>query len=111
MKVTFIYIIILVGLITSCDSRYEAVPNLIERDKMVAVISEIELTQALIKLKLSNKDTVNLQELYNQTYETFNISEEQFNNSLAFYCKTPKETEGLYTDAIALLSAKQVQKN
>ncbi len=85
-------------------------PNFIERDKMVEVISEIELTQALIKLTFSNKDTINSQALYDQVYERFNISEEQFNNSLVFYCKSPKEAEGIYIDAIALLSAKQAQK-
>jgi hypothetical protein len=110
MKVKFFYIVIVFGWITSCELEQETVPNIIERDKMVEVISEIELTQALIKLKFSNKDTINSQALYHQVYEAFNISEEEFNNSLVFYCKTPKEAEGIYTEAIALLSAKQPQK-
>lgn len=104
-----IAIIILVGLITSCNPQQEKAPNLIERDKMIEVISEIELTQALIKLKFSKKDTINSKELYHQVYEKFNISEEQFNSSLKFYCKTPKELEAIYAEAIELLSAKQPQ--
>jgi hypothetical protein len=47
--------------------------------------------------------------LYDQIYEEFKISEEEFNNSIEFYCKTPKEAEGLYLEAIEVLSAKQVQ--
>ena len=109
MKLKFIVIIIVVGLITSCESEHTITPDLIERDKMVEVISEIELTQALIKLKFSNKDTINSQELYDQIYEKFKISEEEFNNSLAFYCKTPKQAESLYLEAIEVLTAKQVQ--
>ena len=108
MKLKFIVIIIVVGLITSCESEHAITPDLIERDKMVEVISEIELTQALIKLKF--KDTINSQELYDQIYEQFKISEEEFNNSLEFYCQTPKQAEGLYLEAIEVLTAKQVQK-
>ena len=110
MKLYLKYIIIVFVFLMSCTEEEETLPsNLIEREIMVDVISEIELTQALIKLKFTTQDTLNSQEFYNQVYKEFNITEEQFNKSLAYYCKTPKGTESLYIDAIELLSEKQAK--
>ncbi len=95
----------------SCSEGDNEVPDyLIEREKMVEVISEIELTQALVKLKFTSKDTINSQELYNQVYQKFDISEEQFNKSLAYYAKKPKATEGIYIEAIERLSVEQAER-
>ena len=112
MKLYLIYIVIVFGFLISCTEGEKALPDyLIEREKMVEVIADIELTQALIKLKFSNQDALNSQELYNQVYKEFGISEEQFNKSLVYYCKTPKGTEGVYIDAIERLTEKQVGKD
>ena len=104
------YTIIAFCFLASCKEEAKVLPEyLIERELMFEVVSEIELTQALIKLKFTTQDTINSQELYNQVYKEFNISEDQFNKSLAYYCSTPKGFEGIYIDAIELLSEKQVE--
>ncbi|MDB4534151.1 DUF4296 domain-containing protein [Vicingaceae bacterium] len=110
MKFYLKYTIVVFVLFFSCTEESEkALPDyLIEREKMVEIISEIELTQALIKLKFTTQDTINSQELYNQVYEGFEITEVQFNKSLEYYCKKPKGTESLYIDAIERLSERQV---
>jgi len=101
----------LIFVLISCGEEGAAVPSgIIAEDKMIAVITEIELTQALIKLKFSNRDsTINQQELFNEVYTDFEITEEQFNNSLSFYCKEPKLLEGMYIKVINSLSEKQVE--
>ena len=92
----------------SCEEEKIVPPkNLILEDKMVEVITETELTQALIKLKLSNQDTINKQQLFKQVYADFNISEEQFNNSLAYYAQVPRDLMLIYEDVITKLSEKQ----
>ena len=111
MKFYLTYTLILFGILISCTEQEDSLPDyLIERGKMVEVISEIELTQALIKIKGTTKDTISSQKLYNQVFEEFDISEEQFTKSLAFYCNTPIQVEGLYLDAIERLSERQAEE-
>ena len=97
----------------SCVRKEEQLPkDVISEDKMVDVITEIELTQALVKLKFSNRDsTINQQELFNQVYTDFNITEEKFNNSLSYYCQSPEVIENIYMGVINKLSEKQAQNN
>ena len=58
-------LLILVILISSCGNGRKDIPNeLIPEEDMVKIFTEIELTQALIKLKFSNRDTINQQELF-----------------------------------------------
>ncbi len=98
----------------SCDGdeSSEIPKNVIPEEKMIEVITEIELTQALIKLKFSVPDTtqgsaINKQELFNQVYKSFNTSEEQFNNSLTYYSEHPKLLMEMYIKVINNLSEKQ----
>lgn len=113
MKNLLKYIILLVftSFFLACGDAEEELPaGVIVEDNMIEVITEIELTQALVKLKFSNQDsTVNQQQLFNEVYRDFNVSEEQFNSSLAYYCKDPKLLEGMYVKVINNLSEKQAE--
>jgi hypothetical protein len=94
----------------SCGNNQKKVPeDIIVANEMVEVITEIELTQALIKLKFSNQDTVNQQQLFNEVYKDFNVSEEAFNNSLTYYSKKPKLLEEIYVKVINNISKKQAK--
>lgn len=110
MKKIHLHIISLVAIFAfiSCrNNKVQPPKDLISKDKMVEVIAEIELTQALIKLKLANQDTINKQQLFNQVYDEFNISEEQFNNSLTYYSKVPRDLMLIYEEVVTKLSQKQ----
>lgn len=112
MKFSIKYIIIVSCFLFSCETKENALPeNLIPKKEMVVIISEIELTQALIKLKFSNQDSINAHLMYDEVYNSFNISKEQFNQSLSFYCKDPRVAEDIYLEAIERLSEKQVEKH
>ncbi len=108
---TNFYILITLFIFLSCGSKKQNVPNdIIAEDKIVDVIVEIELTQAIIKLKFLNKDSlVNQTQLFNEVYAKHNISQEQFNNSLAFYAQEPKKMDTLYAKVITKLSEKQAE--
>lgn len=105
------YILITTFIFLSCGSKKQDVPNnIIAEDKIVDVIAEIELTQALIKLKFSNTDSlINQTKLFNEVYAKHNTSQEQFNNSLAFYAQEPKKMDTLYAKVITKLSEKQAE--
>ena len=114
MKNLIRYITFLISTVIfiSCgNDQIEAPKDIITEDKMVEVITEIELTQALIKVKFANQDTVNQQQLFDEVYKDFNISEEEFNNSLTYYCQEPKLLEEIYIKVINNLSKRQAENN
>ena len=111
MKFYLKYIVVVCCFLISCKDEVENLPEgIIARDKMVDVIAEVELTQALIRLKLSARDTVNQKSLYTQVYQKFEISETEFNNSLDYYCSNPKEMMDVYLEAIENLSERQLEE-
>jgi hypothetical protein len=110
MENQFKYFII-IGLsfmLFSCEANKEDIPvGVISKDKMIEVMTEIELTQALIKLKNSTQDTINEQQLYNEVYDEFDISEGEFNTSIDYYCKEPRPFMLMYGKVIENLTKKQ----
>ena len=112
MKNLLTYIIFLLSTVIfiSCGgTQKEASSDIIAKDKMIEVITEIELAQALIKVKFANQDTVNQNQLFDEVYKDFNISEEEFNNSLIYYCKEPKLLEEIYVKVISNISERQAE--
>lgn len=107
------YLIIVgsVFMLLACGGGNSKTPEgVIPKDKMIEVIAEIELTQALIKLKSSTQDTINEQELYNEVYQDYNISQEKFNRSLKHYCENPKSLMNMYGKVIENLTKKQSEQ-
>lgn len=95
---------------SSCGNEKNEIPSgIIPADKMIEVITEVELTQALIKLKYSHQDTINQKQLFTNVFEDFDTSEEQFNKSLTYYCKQPKLLMDMYVEVINNLSEKQAK--
>ena len=97
--------------ILSCNNNNNVIPkDIIPKEKMVAVITDIELTEALIKLKFSNKDSsINQGKLFNEVYQNHNTSEEHFNESIEYYSKQPKVLDSIYVKVIAKLSQIQAE--
>jgi hypothetical protein len=109
MKILLKYTVIILVFV-SCGNRGNKAPeNIIQKDVMVEVITEIELTQALLKLKIANQDTINQNQLFEEVYDESDISEEEFNNSLVFYSKEPKLLEEMYIKVINNISKEQAE--
>jgi Domain of unknown function (DUF4296) len=105
-----IVILIFTVIFISCENnQIKTTKDIIPQAEMVDVITEIEFTQALIKLKFANQDTVDQQQLFDEVYKEFDISEEKFNNSLNYYSKEPKLLEEMYAEVINNLSEKQAE--
>jgi len=94
----------------SCEEKQKEIPsNVISQEKLVEVITEIELAQALIKLKFANQDTINSQQLFEEVYNNFEITEENYNKSLSYYSQDPKLLEEMYVKVINNLSIRQTE--
>jgi uncharacterized protein DUF4296 len=113
MKLNLKHILFLIipMVLLSCSTDDELPKDIIPENEMVNVLTEIELTQALIKLKFSDKDTlVNQTQLFNEVYTEHNTSEEQFNKSLDYYSKQPKVLDSIYVRVVTKLSEKQAKE-
>ena len=94
----------------SCGGgKNEAPEGVIVKDKMVEVMTEIELTQALVKLN-SFEEAIDEQQLYDDVFTSFNTSQEIFNKSLEHYCKDPKLLMEMYAKVIENLTKKQSEQ-
>jgi hypothetical protein len=97
-------------LLLCCNNIIESPDDILPEEKMVEVIAEIEFTQALIKLKISTKDSlINQAQLFNEVFKKFNTSENQFNKSLAYYSEQPKTLDSIYVNVITKLSKRQAE--
>ena len=98
-------------MLLSCSRDIKLPDDIIPEEKMVEVVAEIEFTQALIKLKFSNKDSlINQAQLFNEVYTKFNTSEKQFNKSLVYYSEQPEILDSIYVKVITKLSKKQAEE-
>ncbi|MDG1476238.1 MAG: DUF4296 domain-containing protein [Vicingaceae bacterium] len=109
-QLKYFLIIALTFWLMSCGGKDEIPAEVIPKEKMIDVMTEIELTQALIKLKYSTQDTINEQQIFNEVYTDFDISEEKFNVSITYYCKDPKLLMNMYIKVMENLTKKQSEQ-
>ena len=107
-KINYISVIF-IGLLFACTSNDSVPNNILDKNQMVGVIVNLELNQAMYKLKFANKDSVNYMQMVNQTFTKQSTSKEQFNNSLSYYAEHPIVLKEIYDEAIVVLTEKQAE--
>ncbi len=95
----------------SCINSDNEIPNnIIPQEKLVDVLTEMEITQALVKFKFTIKDSsINQSELFKEIYIEYNISKEQISNSIKYYTNQPKTMDSIYVKVIDRLSEMQAK--
>jgi len=93
-------LILLIGVVlfyTAC-SQNKTPDNLIEREKMLDVLVDIQLTDAYLG-QVYNPDTSKMQahSRYNYVFKKFGIDSAIFTNSLRYYSKNPAELDSMYS--------------
>ena len=73
---------------------------------MAEIIAEMELAQAAYKFQ-SNNQGFDIDFVFEEIYKKNKTSKEDFNLSLKFYSKSPKEMEDIYTETISFINQKQ----
>ena len=92
----------------SCSSEEESFPeNLIKEELFINIVSEIELTEAYIKLKTAHIDSVDQEILYQNIFEKYAVTKENFNESLVYYSSKPEQLEHIYDQVIVKLSKEE----
>ena len=104
-----IYIIAFLLVLSSCTDgieRIEEPENLIPRDKMVNVLKELVKLEAHVQEKYASVNRFHkvMVNSGDSLLEAFEISLEDFDNSMNYYGSRQDEMQGIYSDALERLS-------
>jgi hypothetical protein len=110
MRILALCILFFAVIISSCNNKEELPKDILSQEDLINVIAEMEMTQALIKLKFNTKDTIiNQKAIFEDVFIEMNTTEEQFNKSLNYYSQQPKILLEIYEEVIIKLSKQQAE--
>lgn len=111
MKRNILYLFTAFLLLTACYTAPEnetapAPENLIDRDKLVLIIADVEITESALRQKQNvGHEIKNIKETYyHSIFSKYNISREQFDSSMTYYKQDPEVMDKIYEDVITRLS-------
>lgn len=83
--------------------------NLLNRQQMAAVISDIQLAESAVTQKNMHPDTSNMTQAgyYDFIYKKHAISKEDFEGSYQYYISTPDEMDSIYTVVLEILNRQE----
>ncbi len=106
-------LIILTILLISCNQKKEELPNILSREQMVNILTDIQILEANLSFK--KKSTIKSEQLTKKYYESvflkYNISREEFEESLFYYENNIEELDAIYSDVITNLNKMQTEVN
>ncbi len=94
MRNKVLYVLLLI-LLSGCSMRPWGV---LSHDEMVAVLLDVHVAEAAMKIVDSRAKRIEKQEYYNQVFEKHNITKRQFDKSLDWYARHPKLLVEIYDD-------------
>jgi hypothetical protein len=100
-------IIPLIIFYVSCSPKQDK-EQYLPKNNMAEIIAEMELTQAIFKVKQLNYQ-IDIVSITNDIYQRNNTSKEEFDLSLKFYAQSPKDIDEIYNEVIAILVRKQAE--
>ena len=95
--------------ISACGNKDDSVEGVIERDKFIEVLTDIQISESMNQF-IRNKETeFNLDFSYQWIYEKYGITEEKFRTSIEYYTGDPKTFEAIYDEVIIRISEKKIE--
>lgn len=99
-------------LVYSCRHENNIPSTIIDENEMVKIITDLEITQAYLKIKSSTLDSSyakfsHKNNQFSSIFKAHSINEHIFNSSIKYYSVHPKKMETIYTKVIIALSEKQ----
>lgn len=97
-----------------CKKKHSAIPSgIIKKETMINIMVDVNLIEATLRVKQSlyNKDSSYVKDYYDLVFKKYNITKEQFNNSLKYYSKHPDKFGEIYDEVINKLSRLQSEEN
>ncbi|MCH2042707.1 MAG: DUF4296 domain-containing protein [Saprospiraceae bacterium] len=102
--------LVLIVSLSACYQEWVVEEPKIPQDKMIAILEDIHVAEALLTeyLKKAEKDSV-AQEYYLQIFKIHEVSAEDFEQSLQSYMKNPNALEAIYTKVLENLQTAQAK--
>ncbi len=102
---TILFFLVLM-ILMACNTN-KAPDNIIERNKMVNVLADMHLADAVLA-RVNNQDTMLMMasSKYYFIFKKYQIDSAKFTNSLKYYNNAPDEFIKMYAEVIDILNAK-----
>ena len=102
------YLLLVISLCFGCNnSSVNISENILSETLFTNIIKEIHLAEAVFELQKNKniKEAENqLKKSYQDIYNTYQISEEDFKETLSFYSNKPEKLEEIYTHVLEILN-------
>lgn len=100
-----IYLLILAFLVSACSNPNAKQPkNILPETSFKNLLKEIHLTEAAFKIENKNLLKTKLKDCCSGLYRKYNISAEDFKNTIDFYSKNTETLEKIYSDILEELN-------
>jgi len=110
MKLYTIFFIANIFFQFSCtNSKQEILENILNEEQMVALMCDMQLAEATIKLQINRLDSASIHSdsLYNAVFTKHSINKEIFDKNFEYYNLQPSKMENIYNRVIEVLSENQ----
>jgi|GEM_PF-1191239 len=112
MKKNNYILLLLVYSLFSCGEKEELPKGVLSETAMVNLMVDMEIAQATLKFEHASEGiNPNYTKAYMQVCQSNNITLEQFNINLDYYCSEPIKMRQVYDEVIVRLSEKQGELN
>ena len=101
-------------LVASCGQDKEQTtipPNILPKDKMVQVITEVHIAEARVHIKTLPDSTSTEAIGFQKIFEKESITRQQYEESLSFYIDHPVLLDSIYVQVLNELSKMQGEAN
>ncbi len=108
-----LFLVIALFLLTSSCQEEKLPKGILEKQKMVSVITDIQLVDSYVTQIPYNDTLATLQssEYYKAIYRKYKISRKDFDKSLQYYSKQPKVLDSMYSQVLTNLNKAEKKVN
>lgn len=102
--------LLLIGF-SACSKNQANIPsNIIPKDSMVLIMSDIHIAEAAVKTAAADTNyKLNIKTFYDHIYKKYNTTDSNFNKSLKFYTDNPALLEEIYQKIAEEMSRKEAE--
>lgn len=95
-------------LLFSCNPKEEKPEDIWSEERMVEVLTEVQLTEAIVRLGYNRlSDTMYHNDtLYSSVFRLLGTNQDEFDKNLDYYVKHPQQLEDVYDQVITNLSTR-----
>jgi hypothetical protein len=113
----FLFALLIALLFFSCapgekKSVVNIPPHIIPPDSMVLILTDMQVTEAILReyQRTGREDEQRNKRYYHQVFEKYDLSNERYQQSIAFYEKNPDLYFEIYKDIVSLLTKMQAEE-